>query len=473
VNILHAMADPALWQRRFRDPKTFAAWHVFLAALFGLPMTEEQRKVFEACTGRKVAPSTPFNEAWLCCGRRSGKSFILALIAIFLATLRDWTPYLSPGERGTVLVLANDRRQARAIMRYARALLLEVPLLADLVERETAEELELSNRVTIEISTASFRTTRGYTVIAALCDEIAFWHRDDSANPDTEILDALRPAMATVPGAMLLCASSPYAKRGAMWDSFRRWHGRDGAPVLFFKAPTSTMNPTVPQRVIDEAYERDPAAAAAAEWGAEFRSDIASFVQREVIDAAIEPGRHELPPMSTLRYVAHVDASGGSSDSFTCCIAHAERDGPHTVAVVDAVREIAPPFSPESAVNDIAALVKSYRIHRVSGDRYAGEFPRELFRKHGIEYALADKSASDMYRELLPLLNSGRVQLLDHSKLANQLCGLERRTARAGRDSISHPPGQHDDLATAVAGACLAVSGGDATALERFRALAS
>ena len=37
--------------------------------------------------------------------------------------------------------------------------------------------------------------------------------------------------------------------------------------------------------------------------------------------------------------------------------------------------------------------------------------------------------------------------------LTAQLCSLERRTARGGRDSIDHPPRARDDVANAVAGA--------------------
>ena len=62
---------------------------------------------------------------------------------------------------------------------------------------------------------------------------------------------------------MLLSASSPYAQRGALFDAFKRHYGKDGDPVLVWKAPTRTMNSTVPQRVIDAAMESDPAAAAA------------------------------------------------------------------------------------------------------------------------------------------------------------------------------------------------------------------
>jgi hypothetical protein len=111
-----------------------------------------------------------------------------------------------------------------------------------------------------------------------------------------------------------------------------------------------------------------------------------------------------------------------------------------------------PLFSPDDVVKEFAGTLKSYGIARVKGDRYGGEWPREVFRKHGVEYSVADKAKNDLYRDLLPLLNSGRVELLDLPRLVAQLCSLERRTARGGRDSIDHPPGAHDDVANCVAG---------------------
>jgi hypothetical protein len=109
-------------------------------------------------------------------------------------------------------------------------------------------------------------------------------------------------------------------------------------------------------------------------------------------------------------------------------------------------------------VKEFAATLKSYGISKVVGDRYASEWPRERFKVHGIEYRVADKAKSDLYLSLLPLLNSGRVELLDHPRLINQLVGLERRTARSGKDSIDHSPGAKDDIANAVAGAAVIVA---------------
>lgn len=220
--------------------------------------------------------------------------------------------------------------------------------------------------------------------------------------------------------------------------------------------PKRRMNSSVPQSIIDDAMELDPASAAA-EYMAEFRTDVETYIAREVVDAAIAPGRHELPPLSGITYVAFTDPSGGSSDSFTLAVAHRDKDGR---AVLDAVRERRPPFSPDGVIQEFSELLKTYRIHKVVGDRYAGEFPRERFRVHGCEYALAEKPKSDIYRDLLPILNSGKAELLDLPRLTAQLCGLERRTARGGRDSIDHAPGgAHDDVANCVAGALLLAVG--------------
>ena len=243
-------------------------------------------------------------------------------------------------------------------------------MLRPLIERETADAIDLSNKVTLEVHTASWRAIRGYTLIGAVCDEIAFWPADDAANPDSEILAALRPAMATIPGALLVAISSPYARRGALWDAYHRHYGQEDDPVLVWRGDTQSMNPLVDQAVIAEAYERDDVSASA-EYGAQFRRDIESFVSREAIDACLVPGRLELAPSSSFHHFAFVDPSGGSADSMTLAIAHHENGH----GVLDALREFRPPFSPEAVVADCAALLKAYKVSDVVGDRYAGEWP--------------------------------------------------------------------------------------------------
>jgi hypothetical protein len=463
--ILDAIRSPLLFKPWFRDPKTWATWFCFLKVLFGLPLNADELALFRKCTGRDQPRPGGYLEAWLICGRRAGKSFVIALIVVFLACFRDWSQYLAPGERGTIVVVAADRRQARVIHRYARALLQVAPLKA-LVERDVAEVIDLSNGISIEILTASFRTIRGYTVVAACCDEICYWRSDLSVSPDSEVVNALKPAMATVPGAMFLAASSPYARKGIAWRTYQRNYAKDTS-TLVWQANTRTMNATVPQGVIDDAMLEDEAAALA-EYGAQWRTDVEGYVTREVVEACTVLGRHELPYIAHTGYVAFCDlAGGGGSDSMTIAIGH--YDDKAKVAIIDVIREVKPPCSPAATIEEFSQLLKAYQLRRVEGDRYAGEWPREEFREHGITYDPAEKAKSDLYREALPALMAHRVELLDLPRLMAQIVGLERRVARGGRDSIDHGPGNaHDDVANAALGLVANLMGrGDPLAIWR------
>ena len=467
MTILDAMHDPELFGPWFEKRESWRTWEIFLSALFGLQLGgNDDETIFSRHTGRENSPTHPAREGWVIVGRRGGKSRIAALVAVYLACFRDYRPHLAPGEVGTLAVVAADRRQARAVMRYITGFIDTVPMLRRLVTAQTKETVELVNRVVIEVHTANFRAVRGYSLIGVICDEIAFWQTDDgAANPDTEILNGLRPGMTTIPGAMLIAISSPYARRGALWDAYRKHYGQDGS-VLVWQADTRSMNPAVDPQVITEAYERD-AAAAAAEYGAEFRKDIESFVNREVVDACVVPGRRELPPVFDFPYCGFVDPSGGSQDSMTLAIAHRDLGG----VVLDCVRERRAPFNPGDVVAEFAATLQSYGISRVRGDRYGGEWPATRFREHGISYQVTEKVRSDLYRDLLPMLNSGQVELLDSPRLIGQLCGLERRTARSGRDTIDHGLGGHDDVINAAAGAIVEAQSGRGSHAPYFTTL--
>ncbi len=454
MNILDALDDKNLLGASIRDAESWKPWRAFLAAAFGLPMDDAAAELFKACTGRAELPTVAFAFIWLVIGRRGGKSFAMAVIAVFMACFRDWRRYLSPGERAVVLLVAADREQAKILHRYIVGIL-STPLLASLVENQTADTIELKGAVVIEVVTRSYRSVRGRSVCVALLDELAFWRDDSSANPDAEVLNAIRASMATFGDApMVIAGSSPYSRTGVLWDAYKRYFGQDDIHNLVWQAPTRVMNPSVTQAFVDKEYERDPASAAA-EYGALFRSDIAEFVSLAILEACTPSGVFEIAPLSNIGYTAFVDPSGGSSDSFTMAIAHREDDG---VVVLDCVREARAPFAPEAVVEDFCKTLASYRIGKVHGDRYAGEWPREQFSKRKIDYLPSERVKSDLYRDMLPLLNSRKVQILDNRRLIAQLHGLERRTARGGKDSIDHGPGRHDDVANAVAGALVLAS---------------
>ena len=197
------------------------------------------------------------------------------------------------------------------------------------------------------------------------------------------------------------------------------------------KVRVREFNPSLPQRVVDRALERDHAAASA-EYLAIWRADIESFLSVEAVSAVVQPGVAELGPLrNEFAYSAFVDPSGGSVDSMTIAIAHMDKSR----GVLDCLRERRAPFNPEDVVEEFALLLKRYGLSSVVGDRYAGEWPREAFKRRGVTYLPSAKPKGDIYRDVLPKINAREVALLDNARLINQLVGLERKTARGGRDS--------------------------------------
>ena len=453
VTMRDALTDPNLFGTVLAGD-TWVVWRVLLIAAMGEPLTAEERVIFKAVTGRDREPGQRCEELWAIVGRRGGKTRAIAVLASYIAALCDHREYLAPGERGSLPIMSATTPQAAKCFSYIAGIFEASPLLKQLVERQTTDTIGLSTRVDVEVRPANYRTIRGTTAVAAIGDEAAFWTGDTSVNPDAEVLNAIRPAMATTYG-LLAVISSPYARRGELWTTFRRHYGADGDPaILVAKGASRIFNPALGEAVVERAYERDPVAAAS-EYGAEFRTDVESFISVDVVEGAVEAGRHELPAVAGERYFGFVDPSGGSVDAMTIAVAHREGDR----SILDAMRERRPPFSPDDVVDEFATLLTAYGLTSVTGDRYGGEWPRERFRARGISYKPSEKSRSDLYRELLPLLNAGRVDLLDSPRLVTQIAGLERRTARGGRDSIDHAPGGHDDLANAVAGALVNAMG--------------
>ena len=193
----------------------------------------------------------------------------------------------------------------------------------------------------------------------------------------------------------------------------------------------------------------DPAAAAS-EWDGNFRDDIASFLDDELIDAAVEHGRPlELPPRPSVYYRCHVDPSGGvGADSYTLAIGH-KQDG---VFVVDVIRGTTGKYDPAEVTKEYAALVKEYRCSQVVGDAYAAQWCAGAWQSCNVAYIRSDLPKCQIYLETIPLFARGLVRLPDHARLLRELRLLERHTHRSGKDTIDHPKNGHDDYANAVCG---------------------
>lgn len=431
-----------------------------LAWIDGRPLPEVlepyRRAIFAAVLDARDATGRPRYNLALC-GRakKNWKSADLVLAALYALLAND-----APGGNQCYLV-ANDEDQAGDDLALAKKLVEGNPELgARVVVRQKALE-RLDGRGFLEILPAGdVKGSHGKTFAFAGFDEIHGYR-------DWNLLEALQPDP-TRPDALTWITSyaSIYHKPGApLFDLLRR--GRAGAdPRMFFSwyAADFTTDPALagadpearanPSRAtwseldyLEQQQRRLPAH--------KYRRlhlnlpglPEGSAFQPEPVMAAVDRGVSSRPPEPGHRYVAFVDMSGGSTDDAVVAIAHRAPDG---TRVLDLVMNqgTPPPFDPRGAVARFARALATYRVTTITGDAYGGETFRRDFSGQGVSYRVAEATTSEFYEGLEPMLNAGEVRLLDAPKLEQELLGLVWRGTK-----ITHPGGEHDDWATAAAGA--------------------
>ena len=452
ITLAAAMRDPQLLGGPFTAP-SFWTWHVVAKVLSGEGLDDREAALFRQCTGRTRLPSGPVHRMVILVGRRGGKDRFFSAVAIHRAALAaDWHDLMSVGEQAVVSLLGADKKQAGILRRYCEGLL-RTPLLACEAVRSTDDVIEFRNGSALEIATNNAALVRGRSAVAVLGSECCYWRTDELASSsDEEVVAAAEPSMAMCPdGGLLLLGSSVYRRRGFMFRKWKELHGNDDVDDICWLAPSAMMNPALPSKVVERALA-DDVMRARGEFLSEWSDDLANYVPRELIEAAID--RHVVvrPPDPRHHYVSFVDASSGLGDSFAAAIAHREGD----LVILDAFVEVPAPFDTAQATCTVAMTLRSYRCTDTMGDDYARGWVVREFARHGIAFkprpAGMDRSA--LYLEVLPAFSAGRVRLVDNAKLVSQFCALERRVMSGGRDRIDHPvrSGHHDDLSNVAAG---------------------
>lgn len=450
LSILDVIADPNILGDTLAPAQEAA-----LRGLYGLPVPPDQEPLVRRCVGDAWRPGREYNEAAFICGRRSGKSDKLAAnIAIYEAFFRSHR--LSVGEKGVVLLLAQNMRQAKVVKGYIHGKIERSPVLRRHVVANRANELELDNGITIAIHPASFRAFRGLSVVCCICDEIAFWWTEDGyANPDTEVVRAARPAMATFPHAKLVLVSSPYTRSGVLWEA---WQARNDEPdTLVWHAPTEIMNPTVPERFLAKERRRDPENFER-EYEARFTEAISGFLPGESIDACVVRGRSSVDPVEGKRWYAGAIDAAFKGDRFTFCIAH--RDYWKKRVVIDHLEgwqgSRRNPVQLSVVQPRIVEVCRRYRVRKLYADQYGAAPIAESFRRDGVrleEVPFTNSSKADMYGTLRQQIVDREIELLEHPELLKELRQLELERLPGGSIRIGHPnrAGAHDDYADVVA----------------------
>jgi hypothetical protein len=427
-------------------------------------MSRRDLELFREVAGDRAPPSRRVKELVCAIGRGGGKDSIAAAIAVYIAVTGDFTR-LRPGEKGTIMTLATDRTQAAIAFNYTRALLEETPLLRPLIARVDADTISLRNGAEIVVQTNNIRSPRGRTICCAIYDECGHWLGADYANPDVEIDNAISPGLMRFPGSLKIIISSVHRRAGLLYDKYAKYFGQGDDDTLVVLGTASQFNPTLDQAEIDRQLALDPEKAGA-EYMSRWRDDLSTFLDRQLVEAAIDRGIHARPPQPGISYTGTADPSGGRGDAFTTAIGH--REG--AAIVIDALFERRPPFDMDSVIDEVAYLMRQYRVSVVKGDNYGADLTVAAFKRKGIAYKplrLNDGEGnqgrlnrSQIYLETVGLFSAGRVRLLDNPRLVHQLISLERRAARSsGHDTIDHPPSGHDDLANATCGCLVALAG--------------
>jgi hypothetical protein len=190
------MTDPHLFGSVFASP-SFRPWRILAKMIDGIPLTEPREiELARQCTGRSELPKSAVRRLILLVGRRGGKDRFLSACAVWRAISVDWRRHQSPGEGSVVLLLGADKKQASILRRYCHGLL-QAPILAREIVRQTDLTTEFRNGASLEIGTNDARLIRGRSAIAVLGSECAHWKTSEfSSSNDEEVVASALPSMA-------------------------------------------------------------------------------------------------------------------------------------------------------------------------------------------------------------------------------------------------------------------------------------
>lgn len=448
MNLVDFVTSP-----EFLDLRVSPAQETLLRAIDGLPLVNnEQRDLWTLCTGRSIddyLEGHRYPEVTVVCGARSGKDSRIAVPAVlYEALFAGHDKLLARGERGIVPIVAQDLRATRVAFGYAKDYL-GVPSLAPLVEDVKSNEITLTNGLSILAFPCTAKSLRGWSTPAGCLDELAFFDVE-SADADVEVQMSIVRGGINFPNPRLFKISTPFAKKGLLYDDFQASFGKADAHRLVWRGSTFVMNPSIAESRFAR-YAADDPLRYAREFEAVWQDGLSVLLPAAWVDEAVVTGLFQLPPEGGVTYAATCDASGGGADSFTFAVGHRVGDAIVQDCIKGWSRVNGQAPNLEGVVGEIAQIARSYRCSQITGDRYAAGWVRQAFQRAGLTYIEAPVDRSRAYLELEPLFAQGRIAILDHPTQTRELKLLEKRPRAGGSFQIDAPRGQHEDHANALA----------------------
>lgn len=404
-------------------------------------------------------------ELILTCGRQSGKSEADVRLALWMAALR---PDLDPvASRSSVLIIATDREQSRAILRRAIDRAEASPVISRMIESSTRDELRLANGCTLLALPTDAGSIRGRSYRALILDELAHVAEGTGTGGSVEeIVRAAIPGMVTFGDrAVRVLSSTPHGIDTFFGSRVAACEKSELPGAALFRITTAEANPNVSREFLEQARKDDPDSFAA-EYEGQLIGSGGVLIDPEALEAAIAFER-ELDPSEGVGWVAAVDL-GFTRDSTACVIVGHDPNDHHRL-LVGAARRWAPPAKrdrPPTAtarrqlqdrvVGEIRDLLQRYHVFQIATDGYEEGLLRETLA--GVELERVTMTASarvQVFTQLRGLIQSGRLGLIRDEVLLDEL-GRLRTSTRGGSLTIPLPRNSkgHLDVAVACALGC-------------------
>ena len=214
----------------------------FAEHALGLTLWPKQKEILDDLFENKI------NHAVWCLGRRSSKTTMAAIAAVYMAFCQEdfFRRRIRKGENYYVVTIANDLKQAKIALDFIRQLLINSQLGQEMT-RETAMEIELSNGCIFQEIPASARASRGKAVALACFDEVAFSLDTDANRGARALFDALSPSIAQfAPHSKILELSSPWMTDGVFFEHFQQAKSGEFKGMSARQIPTWEINPGLP-----------------------------------------------------------------------------------------------------------------------------------------------------------------------------------------------------------------------------------
>ena len=451
VNIIEFATDQNYLGLSFKERP---AQEVILRVIYGLPLDDDQLKIYRKLTKNKkeFEAGEEKTEAVLALGARSGKSLLASIVAIYEATRKKWQKYLNKGESGYIVVVSTRQKQSEQIIGANCLRLMENSYnLRGLIKDSTQSELTLKNNMKIISLPCNSTAGRGLPIACLIFDEIAHFYTE-GVKADETIFNALRPRQAQFPGCKLIMISTPAAKQGIFFNFFDEGFKTPGR--LTAQAPTLYMNPLVDQKFLQKEKKRD-INNYLREFEAQFSEKLEAFFSYEIIVNALKLAG-DLPYKEGNQYYAGIDASGlAGRDKFALAIVHNQDNNVFIDrAVTWDIKD------GDLIMADIKKIMVIYNVYKASIDRYARGWVQNALEKIGFEVEVRP-SLTEIFVNLKSLMLGNRLYLPDNQGIKKALQNTIGFYGRNNALSISHSRDSegHADILDAIATGVFSASG--------------